>query len=364
MEKHPDQTIEATCIPWNQYWVKMPALINSGVDLDLFWANVLNGVEFIDKDLLLPISTDNINLDQFASAAVKPFQSADGTLYGMPIFSDVLGLIYNKELFDKANLPYPTADWTWDDLRDVSEKLTIRNANGEAEQWGFYIPSTNGTWNVFYSYVYQSGSEIFTPEGMSAFNNDQAKQAIQYVYDLVNVQKVSPDVQEVQELSSTDLFVSGKVAMITETTPSFTTQVENLGAEKIDCVPLPAGAREGTPLSTIAYVASKNSKNPEGVQAFLDFLATEEPNKIMAEKNTPSMIGTSELWVAQFPGNNVAQTWVEPMGTNAFPCPYVKKQNSEVWTIIGTELGNIIGDVKTIDQGLADLEQQINELQQ
>lgn len=41
-------------------------------------------------------------------------------------------LQYNKDLFDAAGVEYPTAKWTWDDLRAAAEKLTGKNAEGKS----------------------------------------------------------------------------------------------------------------------------------------------------------------------------------------------------------------------------------------
>ena len=38
-------------------------------------------------------------------------------MIGIPALVDNLALVYNKKLFDQAGIPYPTANWTWDDFR-------------------------------------------------------------------------------------------------------------------------------------------------------------------------------------------------------------------------------------------------------
>jgi multiple sugar transport system substrate-binding protein len=362
--QNPDIKIEATCLPWAQYWVKIPALISSGSDLDLFWANVLNGVEFINKDLLLPLDGTRINAAGFTQPTIGPFTGTQGTLYGVPIFYDCSGLMYNKALFDKAGVPYPTDDWTWEDMREAAKKLTVRDENGEAQQWGIYLDSASDTWNIFYTFVYESGSDIFAADGKSAaFNNEKAAQAMRFVYDMVYADRSSPDTQEVQELGVTELFTSGKVAMIFHTTPFFTTMYEAM-RDQVDAVQRPAGAREGTPLSAIGYVASKNTKHPEAVQKFMDFLATDAPNDIMAQKNTPALPSATEKWAAAFPGSNTA-AWIAPLSSGTgFPCPYVYQANSEVWSLVATELNYMMSGQKPIEQGLADLAAQVNALQQ
>ena len=34
---------------------------------------------------------------------------------------------YNRDLFDKAGITYPTTGWTWDEFREVAKKLTIKD---------------------------------------------------------------------------------------------------------------------------------------------------------------------------------------------------------------------------------------------
>ena len=52
-------------------------------------------------------------------------------------------LMYRKDLFDKNKIPYPTADWTWEDLLDACKKITdpangiygIMLGRGKTESW-------------------------------------------------------------------------------------------------------------------------------------------------------------------------------------------------------------------------------------
>lgn len=350
--------IESTVIPWAQYWVKMPTLLNSGVDLDMFWCNILNVVEFIEKDLLMEIKQDNITTEDFAAGIIEPFQE-DNKLYGMPIFYDPVCMMYNKELFDKAGISYPSDDWTWDDLREAAKELTIRDSSGEAQQWGIYL--SGDTWMSFYTFVAQSGSKIYSDDHRSAaFNNADAKTAVQYIYDIMNVDKTSPSIAEGKEFSQDELFASDRVAMIFGTTPNFDTQYKAMG-DKVDVVGLPSGKIKATPLSTIAYVASNKTNNPNEVRKFMEFLSTTTANDIMAEKTTPAMADKAEKWLEKYPDTN-AKAWLEAT-KYGFPCPYVKKNNSEVWTIVGTELTNILMDEKSIEQGLADMEKAVNDTQ-
>ena len=67
-----------------------------------------------------------------------------GKVYGIPRDFDTIALFYNKGLFDSAGVEYPTADWTWDDLRAAAEKL----ATEDGSQWG-YVSSLGGQQNYY-----------------------------------------------------------------------------------------------------------------------------------------------------------------------------------------------------------------------
>src|SRR5258708_38005184 len=67
----------------------------------------------------------------------------DRKLYALPEDNAVLGLYYNKDIFDAYNVShpshrvdYPHTGWTWDDLRAAARKLTRRDASGKFEVYG------------------------------------------------------------------------------------------------------------------------------------------------------------------------------------------------------------------------------------
>ena len=62
----------------------------------------------------------------------------DGKQYGVPgNFSNVV-LIYNKDLFDQAQIEYPNDDWTWDDALKAAGAIRALDEN----TYGIYQPIT------------------------------------------------------------------------------------------------------------------------------------------------------------------------------------------------------------------------------
>ena len=58
-------------------------------------------------------------------------------LPGLPIEVSPPLIMYNKEMFDRAELAYPTEAWAWDDMVGLAKRLTIRDDEGIASQFGF-----------------------------------------------------------------------------------------------------------------------------------------------------------------------------------------------------------------------------------
>jgi multiple sugar transport system substrate-binding protein len=58
-----------------------------------------------------------------------------GGYYGLPYGADTVVQFYNKKHFDEAGIPYPTGDWTFDEMIAVADKLTKRDG-GKTTRYG------------------------------------------------------------------------------------------------------------------------------------------------------------------------------------------------------------------------------------
>lgn len=65
-----------------------------------------------------------------------PTRVYQGKTYAVPEELDIMGLAYNKDLFDEAGVN-PTADWNWDNLLDAATKLTRTTDDGR-QTYGVY----------------------------------------------------------------------------------------------------------------------------------------------------------------------------------------------------------------------------------
>lgn len=88
----------------------------------------------------------HFRLDHFFPAALAAY-SLRGVQVGFPTHFQVTGVWYNKNLFDRAGLPYPGGGWTWDDFREAALRLTVRPSfAAEPVQWGTVLPMSTQYW--------------------------------------------------------------------------------------------------------------------------------------------------------------------------------------------------------------------------
>ncbi|WP_028551965.1 ABC transporter substrate-binding protein [Paenibacillus sp. UNC451MF] len=111
--------------------------VASGSQLDLI--TTWNGSMSAAMDLkvfedLAPLAKANgFDLSRFDQQALETIKniSNDGKLYGLPYNRQFNALYYNKDIFDKFGVEYPKDGMTWEDVIQLSKKLT-RTENGVA----------------------------------------------------------------------------------------------------------------------------------------------------------------------------------------------------------------------------------------
>jgi multiple sugar transport system substrate-binding protein len=279
---HPDIKVEVQHAPWGSYFDRIQTQMAGGTAPDVMFLN--NIPSYASRGVLAPLD-ELIQRDNFAIEAYHPelmrIFSYDGNIYGFPRDNDTTVLYFNKDLFDEAGISYPTADWTWDDLRQAAAALTKQDARGRTVQYGLGLEK-----NKYPVWVYQNGGQVFDdPVAATTFLMDEpaAVEAIQFVADMINEDGSVPSFDAMQQLgSTTELFSTGRVAMVMTNAARVPTFSE--AAFEWDIAPLPAGPTgiRANTLGGAGYVISATSNNQEAAWTFLKFLAGPEGQSIFA----------------------------------------------------------------------------------
>ena len=340
---HENIKINLTTIPWGEYWTKLQTALPTDSGPDIFWCNYMYSLEFIPNNLMLPVDTTNVDTSQYVAEALDML-SSDGKLYAVPFMLDSVAMVYNKDMFDAKGIAYPTADWTWEDLRATAAALTDDSTYGYCLDY----QSQMGTFN----FLLQNGVTVYEEDGLTPnFNSDAAK-AFNFQYDLVFTDKSSPNAAQLSELSKGDRFMAGQVAMTYCTSPYVATYYDALG-DALGCVELPAGKEEACTLNAVGFAGSANTAHPEEVQQFLEYASTVQCQNMIAQSGMPACLDAAQTWVANFPEDVNAAAFINMLDV-AHRLPLSVKSPAATRSAYESECGNIFSGNKTVEQGLND----------
>jgi len=143
--------------------------------------------------------------------AARAVGNVDGKIVGVPALIDNLALVYNKKLFRRAGIPFPTAKWTWSDFESAAKKLTIPSKKQFG--WAYVNDASEDTVWRYWALLWQAGGNILTPDGKrAAFDSPAGLKA------LTLLQQMAVKDRSVYLDSGNDqyapLFNSGHIAML------------------------------------------------------------------------------------------------------------------------------------------------------
>lgn len=255
------------------------------------------------------IVRDNFDLSRFNQNMVDSMRW-DGKLWQIPYSLNTCVLFYNKDLFDKAGLAYPTTDWndkswTIDAFIELAKKLTLdrngRNALDPAfdasniQQFGI-----GGMQSWWFAPWYYGGD--WTDKDVTQFTGNQAAAArgLQFIADLANVHHVMPTPAQSQAIAAGgNVFLTGRVAMIIDGNWSCSQLVD--AAFAWDMAATPGGTQHSTVLFTDGFGVGGRSRNPEGGWEFIKWLYSNQENRFLILE-----AGSSYLTIPSNPSDNDA----------------------------------------------------------
>src|SRR5690606_14933487 len=104
-------------IPSDGYGTKLTTSLAAGQAPDVFLIGEGDYFKYVDKGVVEPLdeylkNDSSFSLDIFQKDLIENM-NINGKQYYLPKDFNPLALWYNKRMFDEAQIPYPTDDWTW-----------------------------------------------------------------------------------------------------------------------------------------------------------------------------------------------------------------------------------------------------------
>ena len=206
--------VKVNVISWTEYWTLLEAGASGGELPDVFWMHINEAQKYMEGDVLL-------NLDEYIAAdegtdlsnyydGITSIYNCDGHQYALPKDHDTIAVIYNKAIFDKYGVEYPTDDWTWQDYADAAAKITEA---GKADDVYGTAMNTNDGQDGWYNFIYDWGGYLLSEDKKSSgMDNENTIAGMTWLAD-----NLFPSMPSQDAMANTDpdvLFLSGKVAMM------------------------------------------------------------------------------------------------------------------------------------------------------
>ena len=124
---HPGVTIEYIDLASQDYALKATTMLEGSDKSDVYMIKEIDDIiKWQAQDFAEPLNdyVAKTNYDLSGFVGTEKNYCVGDELYAVPFRSDFWVLFYNKDLFDAANVAYPTNDMTWDEYADLAIKMT------------------------------------------------------------------------------------------------------------------------------------------------------------------------------------------------------------------------------------------------
>lgn len=262
-KENPDIKVEFMHIPQN-YFQKLHLMFASNLTPDVIFINNLN-IPVYEKYLL--DLNDIIKNKNDYYPQVLDTMTYKNRLLAIPRDVSTLVVFYNKDLFDKNNLPYPDENWNMTEFLNTAKALTNNGVYGISfeENSLFYLP---------YMRALEGG--ILSSNGEQIMNSENSQKGIKFYSDLRNKYNVAPKKYQSASETMAQMFINGRLAMHLSgrwLVPKYREDVKF----DWDVVNFPnINGKSSVTLDSSGYAITKVSKRKDDAIKLVEFLSSDK----------------------------------------------------------------------------------------
>lgn len=282
-QENPDIKIDFLHIPQN-YFQKIHLLFASNTSPDVIFINNQYLPIYANAGVLEDLSNQDVSFsyDEFYPESLRAL-SWSGKLYAIPRDVSTLLIFYNKDIFDRYNVPYPKKNWTMKDFLITAQKLTHRpDVFGISfdEEPLFYLP---------YLTVNGGGFES------GVFEKPESRSSLKFYADLRNKYHAAPLKEESASATMAQMFLQEKLGMHLSgrwLVPKYREEAKF----DWDVVEFPAGNNGSVvPLDASGWAISKSSRHKKEALMLIKYLSSEACSKEFTKSGliVPARIDTA-----------------------------------------------------------------------
>jgi len=353
-EKNPDIKVKTELTPYAQYFQKLETAATGGALPDVLWMNGPHVVQYAKGKVILPLNDmakkDDYSFDNYPKSLIDLY-TVDDEVYGIPKDFDTTGLWYNKKIFDEAGVPYPDDTWDWNKLKEVATKLT----NKDKGIWGY--AALMGNQGGYYDFIWQNGGHIISEDGKSVgFDQPEAIEALKYNISFIE-DGLSPTQAQMTETAASELFSSGKIAMMFDGPWMVPEYKKN---PDLNVAVVPKGKQRAVAIHGLSNVIAANTKHKDAAWKFVQFLGSKEAAEVYAKTGTviPAYNGTQDAWLQSVPNLNL-KAFIDGVDYSV-PLPSVEN-TGEIWQYETDILKKAWSEEESVEDAVKELTKKANE---
>jgi multiple sugar transport system substrate-binding protein len=214
----------------------------------------------------------------------------DGEFYDVPFKQEIFCVYYNKDMFDRAGVPYPSGPWTWEDYIATAKKLTNRSRG----QYGSLMMNDT-PWEFLPGN--QRGTPFYKPDGTSNFDHPVFAEALQWYYDLSHREGIQMNVSQLLADNASWNYYAMKDNLAMFAQGNWFMRLLNSQADyprtwKYGVTQMPSSGRDGNnSFISVAYVSI--NKNAVHLREALEYLVWLGRNQWRFEGGIPALASLS-----------------------------------------------------------------------
>ena len=331
--------VNVEVVDWDNYWTLLEAGASGGTMPDVFWMHSNTAQMYMENDILLKLNDyiekdSTIDMSKYYEGVKNLYTRTDGNIYALPKDHDTIALLYNKAIFDKYGVEYPTDKWTWEDMYAAAKKIS---EDSKGDVYGMAMNTSNnqdGWYNLIYSY----GGQVITDDHKgTTIGSDKAKAGMEMTRKLLTV---GAPQSVVAETGTDSLFMSNKVGMITQGSWMINAFYTAESHADYAWALLPYADLNGngtcekeerwSAYNGLGWAASAKTKDPDSCYSLIAYFCGEEGQKLQAEKGVTmgGMEGVSDAFASAFNGMDVSP-FLKAEEYSLYFRPYTRK--TTVW---------------------------------
>ncbi len=247
---------------------KITTMLSTGdKSVDIFEINDEMATTFKNSGWLEPLNdtvmTEGI-LNNFATGYISDMiTSGEGGIIGVPGYSGYLAFWVNQQIMDEVGMTEINT------LEDFKKYITAATGDG---RYGY-----GGSWEK--TYVFNEIAQFVNLFGGDYFDwtNEGNREALQFMYDMVNTWKVTPVDQIADKYEQMNQkFIDGKYGcLFMWGTGSDYDAAGMLGTDKIHMAKMPAFTKNSIFTDSWSYVLNASSEHKDAAVKFLTYMANE-----------------------------------------------------------------------------------------